>query len=225
MRPILYLCGLILAVAFGYALKPEKQAPAPSCPPIEAANNASEPSVAIAPASPTQTETAAAAPEPPEPPKAAANVNDERPSADTSEDMSARLERIAGAFASSSDFTAISAGDLSVQTHKWDMKILQVELNCFYADVGDFRCTGPRSRVDFTALYPDSERKMIERDCDTIDKSQTKKCRRTLRFTYEGFEEMDVGGFLGKLTVARAGLNLGVIMPARDQPKVKRGSR
>lgn len=223
MRAVFYICGLILAVGFGYGLKPDKQAPAPSCPPVEA-TNASGPAI-VAQAQPPQNETAVPPPVSPEPPKPAPNTNDERPSADASEDTAARLERIARTFASSSDFTAISAGDLSVQTHKWDMKILQVELNCFYADAGDFRCTGPRSRVDFTALYPDSERKIIERDCDTIDKSQTRRCRRTLRFTYESFEEMDVGGFLGKLTVARAGLNLGVIMPTREQSKAKRGSK
>lgn len=216
MRTILYVCGLILAIAFGYGLKPDKQAP----PPVEAANVAPSPSVAAAPASPAQTEAAAASVSP-EPQK------DDGFSVDRSGNMSQedRLKRIAEAFLASSDFKVISAADLSVQSHKWDHKIIQVDLSCFYADVGDFRCTGPRSRVDFTALYPDSEREILERDCDTLDKSRAKKCQRTLRFTYEGFEEMEVGGFLGKLTVARAGLDLGVIMPARDRPKARVGGR
>jgi hypothetical protein len=175
-------------------------------------------------ATPAQTSANA----PPEPPKSEANTatsTDHGNSADDSENMSYRLKRIADAFSSSSDFKVISAADLSVQSHKWDQKIIQVELSCFYADAGDFRCTGPHSRVDFTSLYPDSEREIIERDCDTITKSQTRKCRRTLRFTYEGFEEMDVGGLFGKITVARAGLNIGVIMPRRDQSKAKRAGR
>lgn len=213
MRTVLYLCGLILAVAAGYGLKPDRQASS-SCPPVEAASNAPAASETAAPAIIAQEQPA------PEPPVNAPAAGD-----DKSQDTADRIKRIADAFASSPDFTAISPSDLSVQTHKWDMKLVQVDLSCFYADVGDFRCTGPRSRVDFDALYPESEAKMIERDCDTIAKSQSRKCRRTIRFSYEGFHEMDVGGFYGKLTVAQAGLNIGVIVPARSQSKAKGSGR
>jgi hypothetical protein len=107
----------------------------------------------------------------------------------------------------------VSSRDLGVQTHKWDGKIVQARLNCFYADVGDYRCTGPNARVDFALILPESAGGSIDRNCDTIEKSQRAACKKTVRFIYRGFHELDVGGFVGKLTVVVPAEGTAMVVP------------
>lgn len=88
----------------------------------------------------------------------------------------------------------LTANDLSVETHKWDGKKIQVNAQCFYADTDEYRCAvlGPNGiagagglvRVDFAAISPPEMKKAVEDNCDTIEKMITKPCRFQIVFTY-----------------------------------------
>jgi hypothetical protein len=109
----------------------------------------------------------------------------------------------------------LSAADLSAQTHKWDGQKIVTTLSCFYADADDFRCVGGRMRIDFASFEPDDAEATFKKNCDTITKSQRRACSLKILFTYEGFDEMDVGGglFGGRITVVQAASKSGEILP------------
>jgi len=109
----------------------------------------------------------------------------------------------------------LSATDLSAQTHKWDGKKIITTLSCFYADAGEYRCVGGRMRMDFGSFEPDVAEEGLKRNCDTISKSQRRSCLVKILFTYNGFDEMDIGSglFGGKLTVVKPQFGSGEILP------------
>ncbi|MGO9944425.1 MAG: hypothetical protein ACLPIC_16905 [Rhodoblastus sp.] len=108
----------------------------------------------------------------------------------------------------------LSATDLSAQTHKWDGQKIITSLSCFYADAGEYRCVGGRMRIDFTSFEPDAAEEALKRNCDTISKSQRRSCMVKILFTYDGFDEMDIGGgiFGGKVTVVKSQSGSGEIL-------------
>ncbi|HXW19318.1 MAG TPA: hypothetical protein VEK35_02320, partial [Roseiarcus sp.] len=88
--------------------------------------------------------------------------------------------------------------DLAVETHKWDGKLIQSTVICFYADTDDYRCAVLSAnglpgygttlvRIDFSSIEPPEIKKAIEDNCDTVAKMQTKACRFQAVFTYEAF--------------------------------------
>ena len=117
---------------------------------------------------------------------------------------------ISGA-ASADDVLKVSSQDLAVQTHKWDGKTIEVVLSCFYADLADYRCVGRGARVDLTTIEDEKSRAYIEKNCDTISKSDKRACTVTVRFVYESFDTMDTN-FGGKLTVIAAKDGVGTVL-------------
>lgn len=110
------------------------------------------------------------------------------------------------------DLVRVAAGDLEAQTHKWVGKVVETKLGCFYADVDEFRCFSGRFRVDFATFFPAAAQSAIQRDCDTISKSQRRSCVVTLRFKYVDYAPMDMPGFVGRINVVTAKDNVGYIV-------------
>jgi len=130
----------------------------------------------------------------------------------------------------SRDVVRLAGNDLAVQTHKWDGKIIETKAHCFYADINEYRCmagTLATARIDFSSIEPDDALANIERNCDTIEKMGGKKCFVTIRFTYESFKEIDMGGLYGKMTMILAKNAEGAIVrePAVKGRSVSSGSR
>lgn len=106
--------------------------------------------------------------------------------------------------------------DLAVQTHKWDGKIIQTTANCFYADAREYRCIpASGSRIDFSFVGPQPARDYVEKNCDTLQGSLSRRCRFLIRFTYEGYSQMEVGGLLGHQTTISAEDGIGVLQPPK----------
>ena len=100
----------------------------------------------------------------------------------------------------------LSPSDLVIQTHKWDGKTVETSLNCIFADNNDFRCVDliafSNIRIDFQSFDTEGQ-KYLEDKCDTRTKSNSLACRITIRFLYNSFSELEVGGLTGKLTTIR----------------------
>jgi hypothetical protein len=86
----------------------------------------------------------------------------------------------------------LTAIDLSVETHKWDGKVIQTMVQCFFADTDEYRCAvlppqgGDLVRIDFNKISPPEMKKTVEDNCDTIEKMTTRACRFQVVFTYSG---------------------------------------
>lgn len=109
--------------------------------------------------------------------------------------------------------TRVASSELGVQTHKWEGRVIETTAHCFYADADEYRCvTGGQGRVDFSTLFPDSAREKIESQCDTTEKMAHDQCRVTIRFVYQEFHQMDIGGLIGHMTIVQAKDGLGAII-------------
>jgi hypothetical protein len=75
---------------------------------------------------------------------------------------------------------------------KWDGKRIQTGAHCFYADKDEYRCMvgivsgAELVRIDFSEIEPESMKKSIEDNCDTIEKMVLRPCSVTVIFTYAG---------------------------------------
>lgn len=121
--------------------------------------------------------------------------------------------------AKAGEIVRVPSREISVQTHKWDGRIIETTASCFYADINEFRCIAEgRGRVDFTDLEPAAARADIEKNCDTTDKVAKSRCKVTLRFVYDSFEQMDTGGVFGHITIVKAKDDFGaVILPGKKK--------
>jgi len=95
----------------------------------------------------------------------------------------------------------LTSNDLSVETHKWDGKAIQVNAQCFYADTDEYRCAvlgangvpgaGSFVRIDFGKISPPEMKKAIEDNCDTLEKMPTRACRFQIVFTYSMYSRTE----------------------------------
>lgn len=92
----------------------------------------------------------------------------------------------------------VSAADLSAETHKWDDRVIETRMSCFYADKDEFRCIGGGARIDVRRILPASVQQRVEDRCDTISKSNGKACNVTFKFVYAGFSRMESGNGLAR---------------------------
>jgi hypothetical protein len=107
----------------------------------------------------------------------------------------------------------IPQGDLGVQTHKWEGKIVQTRLACFFADDSDMRCLdGNVGRIDFTTIGPEPAKKFLQANCNSLASLNSPACRVTVRFLYVRFKEADLGGAIGTITVVQALQDTGFIV-------------
>lgn len=111
----------------------------------------------------------------------------------------------------------IDGRDLAIQSHKWDGSVIEIVVNCIYADASEFRCVADNARVDFEKFYPEALEESLIQDCDTVEKSVSQKCSKRIRFIYDGFGEADVGGLIGKTTIVRALNNVGLLSGRKKQ--------
>jgi hypothetical protein len=121
---------------------------------------------------------------------------------------------IATSAAASDDAKVLKPSDLAVETSKWDGRVVETTLNCFYADRNEFRCLDAMSggvRVDFREFDTDGQA-YLEKNCDEIDKISSPRCRVTIRFTYASHSRMEGGGLLGHITVVAAENDVGIIV-------------
>lgn len=105
----------------------------------------------------------------------------------------------------------LAAADFSVETSKWNDRLVEISLRCFYADKDEFRCLAGSGRVDFASISPPAARQKLENDCDSIAKLDTKACRRTVRFVYQGSASRETGG-LGRMVLIKARSDHGEIV-------------
>jgi len=70
--------------------------------------------------------------------------------------------------------------------------------------------------VDFAALTPLAEQSLVEQNCDTMKKSSSNKCKINVKFIYDSFDEMEVGGLFGKITIVKAADDVGVVTPDKS---------
>ena len=99
----------------------------------------------------------------------------------------------------------VSAADLAAETHKWDDRVIETRMSCFYADKEEFRCIGGGARIDVRRILPAAAQQRIEDRCDTISKSNGKACNLTFKFVYSGFSRMESGnGLLRRITYIAA---------------------
>ncbi|MGD0188896.1 MAG: hypothetical protein ABSC25_27145 [Roseiarcus sp.] len=104
-----------------------------------------------------------------------------------------------GATAALADDTPkkLTSMDLSVETHKWDGKLIQITAQCFYADKDEYRCAvmplmaGMLVRVDFSSIEPETMKTLIENNCDTIEMMTTRPCTVNIVFTYESNDRQE----------------------------------
>lgn len=96
----------------------------------------------------------------------------------------------------------LSAGDLAIQTHKWDGLLIETKLNCLSADKYDFRCFDAHSfarvRVDFSSL-DEKGSDFLTNYCDTDESSNSQACFVKVRFVYSGYDTQETGGLLGRV--------------------------
>jgi hypothetical protein len=111
--------------------------------------------------------------------------------------------------ASSEVVTSLSAADLAVQTNRWLGQIVSVEMNCFYADVGEFRCVSAGARVDLSMIRPEMVEEGLQRDCASIQAATAARCRLTIRFLYAGYRTLPIGR-VDSVTLVEAANDLAV---------------
>jgi len=104
------------------------------------------------------------------------------------------------------DIEILKATDLAVHTHKWEGRLVQTTLNCFYADKYDYRCYDTKSfarvRVDFQTFDSDGEA-FLQKRCDRAEIADTSACLVTIVFIYQSFDVMPLGGFVGNITMVK----------------------
>jgi len=99
----------------------------------------------------------------------------------------------------------VSAADLAAETHKWDDRVIETRMSCFYADKDEFRCIGGGARIDVRRILPATAQQRIEDRCDTISKSNGKACNLRFKFVYSGFSRMESGnGLVRRITYIAA---------------------
>lgn len=100
-------------------------------------------------------------------------------------------------------FRKIAPADLAIESHKWDGLSVETALNCFYADVAEFRCFDVRSfarvRVDFSEMDPAGEG-YLKAHCDTSAAADGRACFVKLHFVYGGYNREELGGLTGHVT-------------------------
>jgi len=105
----------------------------------------------------------------------------------------------------------LSVSDLSVETQKWDEKLVQTTAHCFYADKDKYRCgIGVAGavfvRVDFSEIEPETMKKTIEENCDTVEKMFSRPCAVQITFTYAGNDrEEKMDGSIMMMIIAKDG--------------------
>lgn len=109
------------------------------------------------------------------------------------------------------DVRRVSPEDLRVETHKWDGKVIETKVNCFYADVNEFRCVANNLRVDFSEVIPNQAQAFLEKECDTIQKASRKACSVFVRFKYSSYERKDSNNIYGATTLIGAVDDLGFV--------------
>jgi hypothetical protein len=94
---------------------------------------------------------------------------------------------------STTDIRKLSSRDLGVQTRKWDGRTVEGRMSCFYADKDEFRCIAGTARLDLSNITPLFERQKIEKECDTIDRSERSVCTVNLRFVWKSSSMRNLG--------------------------------
>lgn len=102
----------------------------------------------------------------------------------------------------------VSGGNLAVQTHKYEGKLIQTSLHCFYADVHDIRCLTNMgtARVDFMSVSDTEVEDALLSNCDDIETAFLKPhCHFDVQFVYGGFLELNDGITKTMLVVPKMG--------------------
>lgn len=127
----------------------------------------------------------------------------------------AMLMALAAFPALAEDVKTLNAADLAVQTHRWEGKLIETTLNCFYADKIDYRCydynSFARVRVDFQYFDPDGEL-FLQKRCDRIEIANSNACHVIVMFVYDNFDTMPSGGLAGEITLVRPEHGTGYIL-------------
>jgi hypothetical protein len=120
------------------------------------------------------------------------------------------------------DVVLVPSSELRERTHRWDGRTVETTVNCFHADIGEYRCTaGRHASIDFSDLEPYEARENLEKNCGTLEKSFSDQCTVTIRFIFESFDEMEIGAS-GRLTLVRARDDRGMVIASKRKNR-KRG--
>lgn len=93
----------------------------------------------------------------------------------------------------------VAAVDMELSPRKWMGQYVEMKnMRCMHADEGEYRCieAGGDGAVIFAEAVKPSERQTyIERECGTFAEMVRDKCRFTLRFTPEKYDQDIVSGY------------------------------
>lgn len=82
----------------------------------------------------------------------------------------------------------VDASDLFIGSRKYlDQEIGLRAVKCYYADVGDYRCSpdgGTLLTVFARTVEPQEAQEFIEKNCDTLKKLSARTCLMNIRFRY-----------------------------------------
>ncbi len=78
----------------------------------------------------------------------------------------------------------VDPSDIAVGTRKYYGKDIEFEkVNCYYADLSDYRCiTGASVTVFSKDIYPAEAKEYVEKNCDQLKKTVLPRCRVAVRF-------------------------------------------
>jgi len=104
----------------------------------------------------------------------------------------------------------VDPADLAIGSAKYVGKNIRIRsARCYFADVGDYRCTTPELVSVFTkSIEPEISRKWVEEHCDTIRKvERSQACKSSITFTYESAEQDKVDGFQTRTIILTPQIN------------------
>ena len=86
------------------------------------------------------------------------------------------------------DFDLTDPADVWVAPNKYKGRGIELrEVQCFYADVGDYRCIAPNDGspllVVTRSVVPQSAKNKLEKDCGMVKTLDSPKCTRTIHVT------------------------------------------
>lgn len=95
-----------------------------------------------------------------------------------------------------SDALKLDHDRLSTVSGRYAGKKVEAKVNCFAADIDDYRCfvvgDGTLARLDLRAILPKEAADMLQKYCDTAKKShRNKACTLNIRFLYVSSETQD----------------------------------
>lgn len=121
-------------------------------------------------------------------------------------------------------YKVVDPADIALSQTKYANKDIEVKVaKCYYADRRDYRCltasTAPLA-IFAAAILPEEQRKRVEDECDTIEKTLNgEKCFFSLRFNYtpEDVNQDIRSGYLHRIVIKLDSIELVPMASSRER--------